>query len=164
MRERLGIPVFVDNDAQRRGARRAPLRRRGGAPTNAVMLTIGTGIGGGLILDGQLYRGSTGAGAELGHMVIDDRRPALPGHLPEPRLRRVVASGTALGREGRAAAERAPRLGARPGAGRGEEVDGKVVTEAAIAGDEVAVEVIAGVGRPPRASALARSPTSSTPT
>ncbi len=69
MTERLGLPVLIDNDANvailaehRFGAARGA--------RNAVMLTIGTGIGGGLILEGRLYRGSTGAGAELGHTVI----------------------------------------------------------------------------------------------
>ena len=70
MKERLGLPVLVDNDANvailaehRFGAARGA--------RNAAMLTIGTGIGGGLIVDGRVYRGSTGAGAELGHTVID---------------------------------------------------------------------------------------------
>ena len=39
--------------------------------SNAVMITVGTGIGGGLVIDGELYRGTIGAGAELGHMVIE---------------------------------------------------------------------------------------------
>jgi len=74
MTERLGLPVLVDNDANvailaehRFGAARGA--------RNAVMLTIGTGIGGGLIIDGRLYRGSTGAAAELGHTVIDADGP-----------------------------------------------------------------------------------------
>ena len=58
--------MFVDNDANVATLAEHLFGAARGA-RNAVMLTIGTGIGGGLILDGELYRGSTGAGAELGH-------------------------------------------------------------------------------------------------
>ena len=76
--ERLGLPVFVDNDANVAALAEHRFGAGRGA-RNLVLLTIGTGIGGGLILDGELYRGSTGAGAELGHMVIDENGPPLPG-------------------------------------------------------------------------------------
>ena len=116
MTERLGLPVFIDNDANvailaehRFGAARGA--------RNAVMLTIGTGIGGGLIVDGRLYRGSTGAGAELGHTVIDADGPRCQGNCPNRGCVEALASGTAIAREGLAAAERRPRLGARAGAG-----------------------------------------------
>ncbi len=56
--------------------------------SEAIVLTIGTGIGGGLILRGEPYRGGIGAAAELGHVVIDMDGPTLSGQLPEPRLRR----------------------------------------------------------------------------
>ena len=69
------------------------------------MLTIGTGIGGGLILGGELYRGSTGAAAELGHVVIDQAGPPCQGNCPNRGCVEVLASGTALGREGTLAAE-----------------------------------------------------------
>jgi glucokinase len=70
MAERFGLPVGIDND----GNAAAIAEWRFGAGRGAshiVMLTLGTGIGGGLILDGKPYRGSIGAGAELGHMVLD---------------------------------------------------------------------------------------------
>ena len=115
MAERLGLPVFVDNDANvaalaehRAGAARG--RRE------AVMLTIGTGIGGGLILRGELYRGAIGAGRELGHMVIDMDGPPCQGNCPNRGCLEALASGTALAREARRLAARAPRFGARPGA------------------------------------------------
>ena len=73
-----------------------------------VMLTIGTGIGGGLILGGQIYRGATGAGAELGHIVIQADGPPCQGNCPNHGCVEALASGTALGREGRAAAESPP--------------------------------------------------------
>ena len=119
MAERLGLPVFVDNDAnvaalaeQRFGA--AQGRR------HVVMLTIGTGIGGGLILGGELYRGAVGAGAELGHMVVDMDGPPCQGNCPNRGCLEAVASGTALAREAVAAARAAPdsALGRALAAGR----------------------------------------------
>ena len=83
------------------------------------MLTIGTGIGGGVIIDGELYRGSSGAASEPGHMVIDFDGPPCQGNCPNRGCLETFASGTALAREGREAAETRARLGARPGAGRG---------------------------------------------
>jgi glucokinase len=69
MAKQLGLPVFIDNDANV-AALAEFLYGAGRGARNVVMLTIGTGIGGGLILDGEIYRGTTGAGAELGHIVI----------------------------------------------------------------------------------------------
>jgi glucokinase len=69
MRERLGLPVAIDNDAN--AAAIAEWRAGAGRGTSdMVMLTLGTGVGGGLILGGRPYRGSIGAGGELGHVVI----------------------------------------------------------------------------------------------
>jgi len=69
MRERFELPVGIDNDAN--VAAIAEWKAGAGRGANdLVMLTLGTGVGGGLILGGKPYRGSVGAGAELGHMVI----------------------------------------------------------------------------------------------
>src|SRR3954462_4498793 len=69
--ERLGLPVVVDNDAN---AALVAEWRHGAAreARNAVLVTIGTGIGGGVLVDGHILRGASGAGAELGHIVIDE--------------------------------------------------------------------------------------------
>jgi glucokinase len=142
---RTGLPVFVDNDATVAALAEHLYGAARGAE-NAVMLTIGTGIGGGLILGGEVYRGSTGAGAELGHTVIDADGPPCQGNCPGRGCIETLASGTALGREGRAAAEREPDsvLGQLKAAG--EEVDGKAVTEAALGGDATAVGVFDLIG------------------
>lgn len=67
---RLGLPVAVDNDANAAAvAEWAVGAGRGTA--DMIVLTLGTGVGGGLILGGRLYRGSTGAAAELGHIVVE---------------------------------------------------------------------------------------------
>ena len=110
MAERLGLPVFVDNDANAGRARRAPRRRRPGA-SEAVMLTLGTGIGGGLILRGELYRGAIGAAGELGHMVIEIDGPPCQGNCPNHGCVEALASGTALAREARGSAGERPDSG-----------------------------------------------------
>jgi len=143
--ERAGLPVFLDNDAN--VAALAEHRFGAGKGTqNMVMLTSGTGIGGGLILGGEIYRGATGAGAELGHVVIEMDGLPCQGNCPNRGCVETYASGTALGREGREAAERAPGsvLGAMLADGK--EVDGVAVTEAALGGDETALGVFELVG------------------
>jgi glucokinase len=143
--ERSGLPVFVDNDANV-AALAEHLAGAAKGARNAVMLTIGTGIGGGLILGGEIYRGANGAGAELGHTVIDIDGPRCQGNCPGRGCIETLASGTALGREGRAVAEREPdsKLGTMSAEGR--EIDGRAVTEAARAGDAAAIAVFDLVG------------------
>jgi glucokinase len=69
MSERFSLPVGIDNDAN--AATFAEWRIGAGrGAQHMVMLTLGTGVGGGLVLDGKLYRGAVGAAAELGHMVL----------------------------------------------------------------------------------------------
>ena len=144
--DRLDLPTFLDNDANVAALAEHRFGAARGAQ-NAVMLTIGTGIGGGLVLGGELYRGSTGAAAELGHIVIDQAGPPCQGSCPNRGCVEAFASGTAIGREGRLAAEAHPEsaLGRRLGAGS--EIDGRAVTQAALAGDGIAVEVLATAGR-----------------
>jgi glucokinase len=146
MTERLGLPVFVDNDAnlaalaeQRLGAARGF--------RNVVMLTIGTGIGSGVVIDGRLFRGSTGAAAEIGHMTIDHDGPPCQGTCPGRGCLEVMASGTAIAREGTDAGRRDPgsALG-RAVAQRGV-VTGEEVTALALTGDEAACSVMAAIGR-----------------
>jgi glucokinase len=146
VRERTGLPAFVDNDANVAALAEYLLGAARGA-TDAVMLTIGTGIGGGLIVGGELYRGATGAGAELGHVVIDMDGPPCQGNCPNRGCVETLASGTALGREGREAAARSPSSALGAMLAEGEEVDGRAVTEAALGGDETAVGVFDLVGR-----------------
>ncbi|MDN5861459.1 MAG: ROK family protein, partial [Pseudonocardia sp.] len=88
-----GLPVWVDNDANVAALAEARL----GEPfPNMVLLTVGTGIGGGLVFDNVIYRGPTGMGAELGHIVLnpDGPRCGCGNH----GCFEAYASGTALGR------------------------------------------------------------------
>jgi glucokinase len=146
VRERTGLPAFIDNDANV-AALAEHLFGAARGTSDAVVLTIGTGIGGGLILGGEVYRGATGAGAELGHMVIDMDGPLCQGNCPNRGCVETFASGTAIGREGREAAEREPgsALGAMRADGR--RIDGRAVTEAALGGDDTAVGVFDLVGK-----------------
>jgi glucokinase len=144
--ERLGLPTFVDND----GNAAALAEHRFGAARGArdvVLLTLGTGIGGGLILDGLPYRGSSGAAGELGHIVIDKDGPRCQGNCPNRGCVEALASGHALAREGAAAAAREPDSAVGRLLAAGVEIDGKAVTDAALAGDRVAVAVVATIGR-----------------
>jgi glucokinase len=146
MRERLGIPVFIDNDANlatlaehRFGAARGT--------RDAVMLTIGTGVGGGVIIDGELYRGSRGAASEPGHMVIDVDGLPCQGNCPNRGCLETYASGTALAREGREAAQGESSSALGRALSEGREIDGKAVTDAANDGDPIAVGVVEEAGR-----------------
>ncbi len=143
--ERLGLPVFVDNDANVAALAESLFGAAQGMG-DVVMLTVGTGIGGGLVLGGEVYRGSTGAGAELGHVVIQADGPPCQGNCPNHGCVEALASGTALGREGKAAAESAPDSAIGRLLAAGETVDGHAVTEAALAGDETSVAVFELIG------------------
>jgi glucokinase len=145
MRERLGLPVSVDNDANaaalaeyRYGAARAA--------RNAVVVTIGTGVGGGLILDGGVFRGSSGAGAELGHVVVDAEGPPCQGACPNRGCLETLVSGTALARDGLAAADRDPSSTLGRMRAAGDPIDGRAVTDAARAGDEAARMIVERAG------------------
>jgi glucokinase len=143
--EAVGLPVFLDNDGNVAALAEYRYGAARGKPT-MVMLTIGTGIGGGLILGGEIFRGSTGAGAELGHVVIQADGPPCQGNCPNHGCVESLASGTALGREGHAAAESAPDSALGKVLAAGEKVDGTAVTLAALDGDETAIGVFELIG------------------
>ena len=143
--ERVGLPVFVDNDGNVAALAEYLFGAAKGKP-NTVMLTVGTGIGGGLILDGEVYRGATGAGAELGHTVIQADGPPCQGNCPNHGCVESLASGTALGREGLAVAESTPDSALGQMLAAGEKIDGRAVTEAAREGDETAIRVFDLIG------------------
>jgi glucokinase len=145
MQERLGLPVFVDNDANL-AALAEFLYGAGRGARNVVMLTIGTGIGGGLILNGEVYRGSTGAAAELGHIVVNEDGPRCQGNCPNRGCVETYASGTALAREGTAVAEREPDSALGKALAQGP-ITGKTVTELAMGGDPLATRVVGEAGR-----------------
>ena len=142
LEERFGLPVALENDAN--GAAVAEHRLGAGRGTeHMILLTIGTGIGGGLILNGRLYRGAIGAAAELGHVTVALDGPACQGTCPGIGHLEALASGTA-----------AERLAAEVAAGRPEsalarepELDARALVRLAEAGDADARGVIDTIGR-----------------
>jgi glucokinase len=145
MAERLGLPVVVDNDAN--AAMLAEWRIGAARGTSdAIMLTLGTGIGGGLIVGGRLVHGRRGAAAELGHMIVVADGPPCPGRCPNHGCLESLVSGHAIGREGAlvAAADPGGALGRALAAGR--EITGALVTELAHDGDAAARAIMTEMG------------------
>ncbi|MFZ5827573.1 MAG: ROK family protein [Bacillota bacterium] len=142
--QRLGIPVKLENDANCAALGEQWCGAARGA-NHVVLFTLGTGVGGGLILDGRIYGGSNGWAGELGHMpVVDEGLPCTCGAVG---CLETVASATAMGTLGRQAVEagRAPvmeRL-AREHGGR---VDARVVILAAREGEEAARAILRSAG------------------
>ena len=97
--KRFGMPVFVDNDANCAALAEAQLVPDPPAQ-HLVMLTLGTGVGGGIVIDGRIERGHTGLGAELGHVILDGETALAatePG-FPRPGSLEWICSGTGLER------------------------------------------------------------------
>lgn len=143
--EKFGLPVTLDNDATCAGY--AEFRLGAGRDTNdMVMVTLGTGIGGGFIFGGHVYRGAHGFAAEIGHMVVDPDGPRCGcGQLG---CWERLASGTALGEMAREAAGTSPGSAILEAAGGDiAEVRGEHVSAAALSGDRAAIEVVQALGR-----------------
>ena len=145
MSERLGVRVLVDNDGNASMLAEARHGAAAGA-RHAVMISLGTGIGGGLWLNGEVYRGATGVGGEMGHSVLQIHGPDCPGDCPGIGCFEALVSGTAIGREGLRRAEADPdsALGRRLAAEK--EITGGIVTEMAHDGDPLACDVLAEIG------------------
>ncbi|MEV7011064.1 ROK family glucokinase [Streptosporangium sp. NPDC051022] len=135
----VGLPVVVENDANAMAWGEARFGA-GRGESHLVCVTVGTGIGGGIVFDGALYRGRWGMGAELGHMQL----------VPEGRLCgcgnlgcwEQYASGNALVIEAREIAEADPGRAAtllEIAGGKPELIEGSAVTEAARRGDSAAL-------------------------
>ena len=144
--ERLGLPVFMDNDANLAML----VEHHAGAARDAgdaLMITLGTGIGGGILIDGRVYRGSQGSAAELGHIVVEQDGPPCQGNCPNRGCLEVMASGSALVREATALAGERPRSALGMALSSGRAITGPLVTELAHDGDDAAREVLALIGR-----------------
>jgi glucokinase len=110
------------------------------------MVTVGTGIGGGIIIGGRIYRGHYGVGAELGHMVIDPDGPVCG--CGNRGCWEAVASGNAIGRLARQRVEGGAGAGVLAAAGgRIEDITGELVGEMGVAGDAFARDVVEEIGR-----------------
>jgi glucokinase len=147
LEHRLGLPVVVENDAN--AAAWAEVRfgaARG--ETDVVILTIGTGIGGGVVLDGKLLRGRFGLAAEVGHLNIvpDGRRCGcgLQGCWEQ------YGSGRALVQEAQEQATVSPLMATellRLSGGHAQDITGQMVTAAARSGDVAALQCFDELGK-----------------
>jgi glucokinase len=145
MAERLELPVVVDNDANYAALCEARVGAGAGC-TELVLLTIGTGIGGGLVLGGEVYRGSLGGAAEMGHMVVDLNGPPCQSNCPNYGCLETVCSGTALVRQASVAVARRPDTALGHALEEGRELTGPLITQLAEEGDPVAAEAISLIG------------------
>jgi glucokinase len=141
-----GLPVVVENDGNVAAWGEARFGAGRGV-RDLTLVTVGTGIGGGIVINGSLFRGAHGAAGEIGHInAVPDGRPCGCGR---NGCLEQYASGNALVREARLlAAERRSEAGVllELGDGTPEGVQGVHVTEAAKAGDPVAMAAFTIVG------------------
>lgn len=134
-----GLPTVVENDANAAAWAEARVGAGagvgpGGGYRDMIVLTVGTGVGGGIVLDGRLHRGRTGIGGEIGHLLVDPANGHRCGCGAVGCLE-AMASGTALGRAGQASA-RADPSGTLAGLANGaDNVTGETVFQAAQLGD-----------------------------
>jgi len=144
--ERIGLPLVVEND----GNASAWAEYRFGAArghSSLVCVTLGTGIGGGLVLDGSLYRGASGIACEYGHMtIVPDGRACACGNRG---CWEMYASGRALARDARELVAESPTVAARliELAGSADAITGPMVTQAAAEGDPAAESICTTMGR-----------------
>jgi glucokinase len=148
--DKTGIPVYIENDASCAALAEAFDENLNLVCPNLVMITVGTGVGGGMVFNGRLYRGATSA-AEMGHTVIgldlDDGAPVPKGKHPLPGTLEYLAAGRALDR----LAEREARQEEDSFLGKRLEKDGEVtghdVVDGAKAGDADALRVLDILGQ-----------------
>ena len=143
--ERLGVPVFIDNDATVAALAEAHDEQLRLVAHDLVMITVGTGVGGGIVIDGRIYRGATGGAGELGHTLVGlDCAGSIPSPMgfPQPGSLEFVASGHALDR----LAEQAATLHPDSELGRlhaeGKELLGADAVQAAHDGDPSALRMV----------------------
>jgi glucokinase len=145
LRSRFGVPVRIENDAN--AAALAEHRFGAGRGSrHMIMLTLGTGVGGGLILDGELYRGAVGAAAELGHITIDADGPPCQGTCPGRGHLESLVSGTAADTLAERRARERPDGDLGRAAAEGRTVDARLAVELAQAGPGDARSVLEEVG------------------
>jgi glucokinase len=140
---RFGVPVFVDNDANCAALAEAHIL----GEKHLVMLTLGTGVGGGVVIDGMTFRGAHGLGAELGHMTLNSDGPPCPGNCPNRGCIEAYCSGQALERDATELASDKPDSLLAKRIGADGKVSGRELVEAAEAGDADALLIFDNFGR-----------------
>jgi len=145
--DRLGVPVFVDNDATVAALAEAHDAELRLVAHNLVMITVGTGVGGGIVLGGRIYRGSTGGAGELGHTIVGmdlsgSASVPAPSGFPQPGSLEHAAAGHALDRLVGEAAAANPNSALGKLKAEGKPVLGAEAVQAAEDGDEAAQRII----------------------
>ncbi|HEX4011533.1 MAG TPA: ROK family protein [Solirubrobacteraceae bacterium] len=144
--DRVGVPVFVDNDATVASLAEAHDEQLQMVARDLVMLTVGTGVGGGLVLGGRIYRGATGGAGELGHTMVglDLSGGPVPaaGDFPQPGSLEGVAAGHALDHLVTAFADAHPGSALAKHRAQGEPLTGVEAVEFAQDGDPDAQRLI----------------------
>jgi glucokinase len=140
---RFGVPVFVDNDANCAALAEAHIL----GEDHLVMLTLGTGVGGGVVIGGMTFRGAHGLGAELGHMTLNSDGPPCPGNCPNRGCIEAYCSGQALERDATELARDKPDSALAKRIGADGKVSGRQLVEAAEAGDPDALLIFDNFGR-----------------
>jgi len=144
MQERLGKKTFLINDANAAALGEFYFGAARGA-RNFIYVTLSTGIGGGIVIDGKIYTGAIGAAGEVGHMTIDDNGPIC--NCGNKGCWETLASGTALAREAKHRIKERVRTSILDYAeGDVEKVTAQVIHSAAEQGDSLAKELIARTG------------------
>jgi glucokinase len=145
LRQRFGVPVVIDNDATAAAVGEHTYGAGVGA-REMLMLTLGTGVGGGIICGGRPYRGFSGAAAELGHIIIDVNGPKCPANCPNYGCLEAYVAGPAMTAAAVAAAVAEPASGLGRALAAGRVVDGRLLTRLGQGGDADAVAVLARLG------------------
>jgi glucokinase len=143
--ERLGVPAFVDNDASVAALAEAHDDDLRMVTRDLVMITVGTGVGGGLVLGGRIYRGATGGAGELGHTIVALGQPIdepVTAGFPQPGSLERLASGRALDGLAEQFAEQHPDSVLGKLHRQGRPVLGPDALEAALTGDPAAAALL----------------------
>jgi glucokinase len=140
---RFGVPVFVDNDANVAALAEARLLEC----DELLMLTLGTGVGGGVVTGGRIFRGAHGLGAELGHFTLMPDGPPCPGNCPNSGCVEAYCSGQALERDATELARDKPGSRLAAALDTDGRVSGRELVEAAEEGDSDAVLVFGRFAR-----------------
>jgi glucokinase len=145
LRRRFEVPVVIDNDASV-AAVGEWMYGAGAGASDMIMITLGTGVGGGIISGGRPLRGASGAAGELGHIIIDVNGIKCPANCPNWGCLEAYAAGPAMGAAARVAAEREPdsALGRALAAGR--HIDSRLLAGLGLEGDAAALSVLERTG------------------
>jgi glucokinase len=145
LERRFGVPVVIDNDATA-ACIGEHVYGAGVGTRDMLMLTLGTGVGGGIISGGRPLRGFSGAAAEIGHIIIDVNGPKCPANCPNYGCLEAYVAGPAMGAAARAAAKLEPDSGLGEALAAGRTVDSRLLTRLAQGGDAGAIAVLERAG------------------